>query len=233
MKHQAESASPAKQTAILTKSDINLLPLKKYEGRVEIVDCDERLLAAIPALRRERLLGFDIEVRPTFRSGDHFTPALAQLAARDAVFLVQLKKVRDLAPLGELFADNRVTKAGVAVAGDITHLHELMPFAAAGFVELGKLAGRKGIRANGIRTLAAHVLGVRISKGAQCSNWERPQLAPAQVAYAATDAWICREIYLALEKLPDIKGKSKPGPSVSDSVSDSKTIQDKCQCQCQ
>lgn len=209
MKHQAEPNSPAQPTAVLSKSDINLLPLKKYEGPVEVVDSDERLRAVIPGLRQERVLGFDIEVRPTFRSGDHFTPALAQLAARDAVYLVQLKKIGNLALLGELFADGGVIKAGVAVAGDITHLHELVSFAAAGFIELGKLAGRKGIRANGVRTLAAQILGARISKGAQCSNWERPQLAPAQVAYAATDAWICREIFICLEKMPDIVQKDK------------------------
>jgi ribonuclease D len=219
MSTETKNQCPAPPAPVLRKSDINLLPLKKWEGPVEIVDCDEHLRAVIPGLHGERVLGFDIEVRPTFRSGDHFSPALAQLAARDTVFLVQLKKIRDLAPLGTLFAADRVIKAGVAVAGDITHLHELLPFPAAGFVELGKLAGKKGIKAGGVRTLAASVLGCRISKGAQCSNWERSQLAPPQVAYAATDAWICREIYLALEKMPDIKAKSKPESSVGDTVS--------------
>lgn len=212
MKNPGESRSLAQQTAVLSKSDINLLPLKKYEGPVEIIDSDERLRAVIPGLYGERVLGFDIEVRPTFRSGDHFTPALAQLAARDAVYLVQLKKIKSLAPLAELFADNEVIKAGVAVAGDIAHLHEIMPFKEAGFVELGKLAGRKGIKASGVRTLAANVLGCRISKGAQCSNWERSRLVPAQVVYAATDAWICREIYTYLEKMANVLQKEVKTP---------------------
>lgn len=193
--------------AALSKADINLLPLKKFEGPVEVIDNDERLRAVVPEFHGERVLGFDIEIRPTFKSGDHFPPALAQLATKNAVFLLQLKKIADLGPLAALFADRGVTKAGVAVAGDIAKLHEIMSFEPAGFVELGRMAGKKGIKAGGVRTLAAEVLGFRISKGAQCSNWERPKLAPAQVAYAATDAWICREIYLFLEKLPDIKEK--------------------------
>ena len=84
------------------------------------------------------------------------------------------------------------------------------------------MAAKKGIKANGVRTLAAQLLGFRISKGAQCSNWERSELAPAQILYAATDAWVCREIYLFLEKMPDIKAKSNPNDSVSDSDSVSK-----------
>ena len=35
----------------------------------------------------------------------------------------------------------------------------------------------------------------RISKAAQVSNWARPKLDNKQVRYAATDAWISREIY--------------------------------------
>ncbi len=137
------------------------------------------------------------------RAATTFPPALVQLAGRHRVFLVQLKKVSARHELAALFADARVIKTGVAVNGDIEKLHEVMRFDPAGFVDLGKLAARKGIKASGVRTLAAQLLGLRISKGAQCSNWERSELAPAQVVYAATDAWICREIYLCLDKMAD------------------------------
>jgi ribonuclease D len=185
----------------LSKLEINLLPLKKYEGPVEIVAGDDHLLAVMPELNAERVLGFDIEVRPTFKSGDHFPPALVQLAGKKKVFLLQLKKLDSLNLLARLFGDARVAKAGVAVAGDIGKLHEIMRFIPGGFIELGKMADKAGIKSNGVRTLAAQVLGFRVSKGAQCSNWERAELTPAQVMYAATDAWVCREIFLELEKL--------------------------------
>lgn len=208
MENQQTPRSAASPTPGLTKADINLLPLKKYDGPVEIIDGDERLRAVMPGLHAEKVLGFDIEVRPTFKSGDHFPPALVQLAGKSRVYLLQLKKIGDLSPLASILADGQVIKAGVAIAGDITSLHEVMRFTPAGFVELGKMAGKKGFRANGVRTLAAQTLGIRISKGAQCSNWERSQLAPAQVVYAATDAWVCREIYLFLDKLADKIHKS-------------------------
>ena len=183
-----------------TKLEINQLPLRKYEGPVEIVSADEHLEAVLPALTAERILGFDIEIKPSFKIGDRFAPALVQLASREMVFLIQLKRLNSLRSLSRLFSDPKVIKAGIAVAEDVRKLREIMTFEPAGFVELGNLATRSGITANGVRTLAAQLLGFRVSKGARCSNWERSQLTPAQIDYAATDAWVCREIFLDLEK---------------------------------
>jgi ribonuclease D len=194
---QASPAAPLPPK--LSKQEINLLPLKRYEGPLEVIQDDERLRAVVSPLRSEAVLGFDIEVKPTFKSGDRFPPALVQLAGKSGVFLVQLKKISDMGPLEALFADMRVAKAGVAVGGDIAKLHEVMHFIPAGFVELGKMAAKAGIKAGGVRSLAAQLLEFRVSKGAQCSNWERAELTPAQVSYAATDAWVCREIFLRLE----------------------------------
>ena len=212
MDTQAQTRAVASAPS-LSKQDINLLPLRKYDGPVKILSDDGRLRAVMPELLGERVLGFDIEVRPTFKSGDSFPPALVQLAGESGVYLAQLKKIGDLGLLGALFADARVIKAGVAIAGDIAKLHEVMPFEPAGFVELGRMAAKKGIKASGVRTLAANLLGLRISKGAQCSNWDRNELTPAQIQYAATDAWVCREIYLFLEQHghgPDKRAGGKP-----------------------
>jgi ribonuclease D len=183
-----------------TKLEINQLPLRKFEGPVEIVSADEHLEAVLPALTAERILGFDIEIKPSFKIGDRFAPALVQLASRETVFLIQLKRLNSLRSLSRLFSDPKVIKAGIAVAEDVRKLREIMTYEPAGFVEIGNLAARSGITANGVRTLAAQLLGFRVSKGARCSNWERSQLTPAQIDYAATDAWVCREIFLDLEK---------------------------------
>ena len=43
--------------------------------------------------------------------------------------------------------------------------------------------------------MAAIFFGVRISKKAQLTNWERPDFNSGQALYAATDAWICLEMY--------------------------------------
>ena len=46
--------------------------------------------------------------------------------------------------------------------------------------------------------MAAIILGIRISKTQQLSNWEAEKLSDSQCMYAATDAWVCREMYLKL-----------------------------------
>ena len=56
-----------------------------------------------------------------------------------------------------------------------------------------------GAESIGARNLAAMILEIRISKSAQTSNWEVEELTQKQLNYAATDAWICLEIYKKLE----------------------------------
>ena len=53
----------------------------------------------------------------------------------------------------------------------------------------------------GLGIYQQHSLGFRISKSQQTSNWEKDQLTFKQQRYAATDAWVCQQIY---EKLTTV-----------------------------
>ena len=46
--------------------------------------------------------------------------------------------------------------------------------------------------------MSAIILGIKISKTQQLSNWEAETLSDAQQRYAATDAWVCLEMYKKL-----------------------------------
>lgn len=183
----------------IDRDEINRLPLGRYTGPVRIVSSDIEALRAVEELSAERVLGFDTETRAAFRKGESYPTSLIQLAAGRAVYIFQLASLARLGGLGAIFESPKIAKAGVSLAHDIRKLKELRHFREAGFVELEKLSDRAGIRSNGLRPLAAIVMGLRISKGAKCSDWSRPRLSPEQVAYAATDAWACREIFLRLE----------------------------------
>ena len=63
------------------------------------------------------------------------------------------------------------------------------------------MAKRLGLETTGLRSMAANLLGVRISKAARCSNWAGKKLQAQQITYAATDAWIGRELYFKLKEL--------------------------------
>ena len=197
------AAQPARETSrtiSISRDDINKLPLFRYEGKIHLIQNDLEVAAAVSELRRERVLGFDIETRPSFQKGESYPPALLQLAGGSAVYVFQLLKLQDLKWFVDLFSDANIIKAGVSLDHDIRKLKERQDFQVAGFVELSTLSDAAGIRNNGLRGLAAILLGLRISKGSQRSNWSRPDLSREQIAYAATDAYISREIYLRLTR---------------------------------
>jgi len=182
----------------LTKEEINVLPLYRYTGPTHLVRSDEEVRRMLADLAGEKVLGFDTETRPAFRKGEHYLPSLIQLASNNAVYLVQLSALKSLQWFDRLFAAERVLKTGVNIGFDIRQLKELHEFKDKGFVELAELADEAGVKHNGLRGLTAAVLGKRISKGAQRSDWSRRNLTHSQLMYAATDAWVCRELYLKL-----------------------------------
>ena len=94
-----------------------------------------------------------------------------------------------------------MVKAGVALGRDLSDLKAVLPFAERNVLDLGVLARRSGMKQTGVRNLAGMLLGFRIPKGNTTSNWAAPQLMPAQITYAATDAWACRELYLRFQAL--------------------------------
>jgi thymidylate synthase (FAD) len=194
----ASRRAPAPHT--LTREQINLLPLKRYEGPVHLVRDAAGLAEAVQALRQETTLGFDTETQPSFQKGEVHPVSLVQLAGSKAVYIFQLRTLPDLSALMDLLANREIRKAGVAHLRDVQDLQKLHPFEPAGFVDLAELSTRSGIGHNGLRGLAAAVLGFRFSKGAQRSNWGRDTLTEEQIRYAAMDAWVGREIYRTLSK---------------------------------
>ena len=187
----------------MSKEEINACPMERWDGPVSVVRTRDELDAAMAKLAGHTLLGFDTETRPAYTKGESYSPSLLQLATDKEAFVFQFKHLGLAKPLRELFANPDIIKAGVALDYDIRELKKMASFKAAGFVDLGNLAKKANIKNHGLRGLAAVLLGFRISKGAQTSNWAKDVLAPHQVQYAATDAWVGREIYLALEETMD------------------------------
>lgn len=184
----------------LSKSEINSLPIHRWEGRVSLIDSNEHVAEAVSRLRNERVVGFDVETRPAFRKGVSYRPSLIQLAGAEDVCLFQLARFSNYAALVKLLRDGRVLKVGVGLAHDAQNLQAVFPFQPRAFLDLSDVTRRLGIEIYGLRGLTAHFLGFRISKRAQRSNWNNRELLPFQISYAATDAWVSREIYLAMQR---------------------------------
>ena len=182
----------------ISREDINKLPLRRYSGAVHVVDNASDVGSVLRRLKGETLLGFDTETRPAFTKGRSNPPALVQLAASDVVYLFQLKRTKLPKGLRRIFSDPGILKVGVGLDYDLRKLKELAEFEPAGLVELGAITDNLGIQNNGLRGLTAILLGFRISKRARLSNWNNDRLSQAQITYAATDAWVSREMYVRL-----------------------------------
>ena len=189
------------RTADMTRRSVEsaLTAMDGLAGAITVVESPEDAQAAVKKLQQERVLGFDTETKPSFKRGISYLPSLVQLAGSDHVYLFRLDDCGGIPPLFPLFRSAKILKAGVAVRDDIRFLKDRAPFKDAGFIEISEYTRRAGIENTGLRALAAHFLGIRISKGAQVSNWANKKLTQQQIVYAATDAWISRELFLKVE----------------------------------
>lgn len=182
-------------TKTITKAEINDKPLIAWEGKIQLLETVEAMEGAVAHLKNETHLGFDTETRPTFKKGQYYPPALVQLATAECVYLFRICTIGTLRPLLPLLESPEILKTGVAIKDDVKELKTMEDFTPAGFVEIADITVKLGYENRGLRALAALLLGGRISKAAQVSNWARDTLDQKQIRYAATDAWISREIY--------------------------------------
>lgn len=183
----------------ISREALNELPVLRYEGAVNFVASPAQLHAARLDVLNERVIGFDTETRPAFRKGESYLPSIAQVATAEAVHIFPLRYPDTHRLLAELLASADIVKAGVALANDLRTLKQRFDFSERRVVDLGVVAKRNGYAQSGVRNLAGLALGFRIVKGAKTTNWAAAQLSPAQIAYAATDAWVCRELFLRFE----------------------------------
>ena len=191
----------------ISPEEIGALPLAAFPGEIVVIDApDDDFFAAIRYLRRQKVLGFDTETRPTFSPDQPSSgTAILQLSGKEKAFLFRLKKLGLPKPLASVLASSRIIKVGAATGDDVKGLQKIASFQPRGFVDLQSKVWEYGIKDKSVKKMAAIILGVKISKAQQLSNWETEHLSESQMKYAATDAWICREMYsklLSSEKHP-------------------------------
>ena len=182
----------------ISSEEIREYNLSWFKGEIVVVDNPVVFSSMIKRLKVHKVLGFDTETRPSFRKGRKNKVSLIQLATDDLACLFRINKIGLPDKLVELLADQEVTKVGVAIHDDLRFLRNIRKFDPEGFIDLQGFVKNYGIQSSGLKKLTAIVLGFRISKRQQVTNWEADQLTEEQKVYAATDAWVCREIYQTL-----------------------------------
>ena len=184
----------------ITPKEMEALDFASFPGKIYVIDSvGAEFNRAIAYLRSQKIIGFDTETRPTFsQEQPRYGVALLQLSGPDKAFLFRVNKMGMHRRLCNLLASEKVVKVGAAIHDDIKGLQRKHDFQPGAFIDLQKIVCEWGIRDKSVKKMAAIILRFRISKTQQLSNWEAGSLSEAQCKYAATDAWVCREMYLRL-----------------------------------
>jgi ribonuclease D len=190
--------------------EVEILHVAEFSGPIKVIDAvDDNYFEAVSYLGAQKFIGFDTETKPSFTANTkRNTVALLQLAGVDRAYIFRLHSLGIPPELARILSTTRVIKVGAAVNDDIRALQYHTKFIARGFVDLQTIASGWGVMEKSVRKMAAIILGTRVSKSQQLSNWETPELSQAQISYAAVDAWICLKMYLKLLSTPKPDAKN-------------------------
>lgn len=189
-------------TRSIDSDQLHQLEFVSFPGKIQVIDSvGAEFNRAVAYLRSQKVIGFDTETRPCFSQHQpRYGVALLQLSGPEKAYLFRVNKMGMHKRLCSLLANDKVIKVGAAIHDDIRGLQKLKDFNPASFVDLQKIVWEWGIKDKSVKKMSAIILGFRISKTQQLSNWEADVLSEQQCKYAATDAWVCREMYLKLMK---------------------------------
>ncbi len=191
----------------ISQEELQKLEMISFPGRINLVDSEGAAFDhALGYLRRQKLIGFDTETRPCFTATQpRHEVALLQLSGETDAFLFRINRIGLPEGLLDILSSQTVIKVGAAVLDDIRGLQRYVDFEPRGFVDLQKIVEGWGIRDRSVKKMSAIILGRKVSKTQQLSNWEAETLSQAQQLYAATDAWVCRRMYNKLLRTPKPK----------------------------
>lgn len=186
----------------ISSEEIQQLPAIKFEGEIVVVDSYPAMDAVYECLSRCEIIGFDTESRASFKKGEKNEISLLQLSGGGKAFLIRLNRVAVAGQIVRLLQSAKIKKVGVALKDDLHQLQTKGKFTPKGFVDLQKIVPQYGIEELSLKKMTAIVLNGNLSKAQRLSNWNARTLTAAQLNYAATDAWVCEEIYKKLKTVP-------------------------------
>lgn len=194
--------------------EIDVLPYAAFPGKIVVIESTgPQYDEAIHYLSSQTLLGFDTESKPTFSPRQRASGvSLLQLSGPEKAYLFRIKKMGIPPGLKAILADEKILKVGAAVLDDVRGLQEREKFLPKGFVDLQRIVWKWGITDKSVKKMTAIILSLKVSKTQQLSNWEAPVLSPAQRKYAATDAWVCHQMYLRLLDSPECEVQQEKKP---------------------
>jgi ribonuclease D len=191
-----------------------VLQLPPFEGlrldQVVLPDSDAARSRARADLLESPFLGFDTEVKPTFKAGEPMRgPDVVQFATGTQAYVFQMHDGDNTELVREVLAARGVVKAGFDLRSDQKQLMHRLGTYAQPLLDLDFVfSGRGYPRSIGVKAAVALLFNRRLlkSKRVTTSNWANPTLEARQILYAANDAYaawaVLDALGLPLSELP-------------------------------
>jgi len=190
---------PLKAPAV---DELNALMQLEFQGQIHVVNAG-REHVDWSRLESAAALGMDTETQPVFEKGKLPNPtALVQLATQDECWIFQLLPPFGIskhtqARLQAVLESPEQVKVGVGILEDFRDLsdsHFPLLHCAGAAIDLQNIVKPYDLKQTSLRALVAIFLSRRLSKSQQCSNWGSAKLSPAQIRYAAADAYAALQL---------------------------------------
>ncbi|MGH8822402.1 MAG: 3'-5' exonuclease [Rhodoferax sp.] len=170
--------------------------------RIELVSTLAQAEKARAELADAPLWGFDTESKPTFfKDQASEGPHIVQLATLDKAWIFQLHDPDCRAAVASLLAQPGVIKAGFGLGDDRKRIIHKLGVEPQGVLDLNTVFRERGYRKDmGVKGAVAVLFQRRYikSRKATTSNWANLRLTPAQLIYAANDAYAAARVFDAL-----------------------------------
>lgn len=184
----------------------DVLKLEPFEGlsleQIRLPVSLAELAAARDQLLASPFLGFDTEVRPTFKTGEALRgPDVVQFSNGTGAFVFQLHETGSEVLVREVLAAPGVVKVGFDLRSDQKQLMQRLGVHAQPLLDLDFVFRARGYpKSIGVKAAIALLFNQRLmkSKRVTTSNWSRHTLEPRQVLYAANDAYAAWAVLDAL-----------------------------------
>lgn len=171
--------------------------------QITLVATAKQAQRAIAAMQPFEALGFDTESKPTFvRDEVSSGPHIMQFSTLEHAYVFQLHDRDCSAMLAEFLHQHGGAKVGFGLGDDTRRIAAKLGVQVKGLVDLNHVFRQRGYRKDmGVKAAVALLFNKRFlkSKKAATSNWANLQLTPAQLSYAANDAYAAMRVFEALK----------------------------------
>ncbi|XP_057757696.1 3'-5' exonuclease [Arachis stenosperma] len=201
------------------------LPVIKFAGQImysrtfaDVEKSAEKLLKILEEKKRQMVqipLGFDIEWKPSFRSGVPPGKVAVMQICHGTSHCHVLHLIHSGIPknLQILLEDPLILKVGAGIRGDAAKVFRDYKISVKGLEDLSFHANKKlggSPHHWGLASLAEKLLSKQLKKPnkIRLGNWETPVLSKEQLEYAATDAFASWHLFQAIKDLPEAQVES-------------------------